>query len=99
MLLRNRPAHVAAFLGVLLSGGTVVTINPSRGDERTRADIAALGLPLVLGESEDLTALVATTAGTETMSISGILDRSDEAATPAARLVLKVPVPVSRCGC
>ena len=72
MLLRNRPAHVAAFLGVLLSGGTVVTINPSRGDERTRADIAALRLPLVFGESEDLTTLVATTAGTETMSISGI---------------------------
>ena len=35
MLLRNRPGHVAAFLGVLLAGGTVVTINPSRGDERT----------------------------------------------------------------
>ncbi|MDT5139568.1 MAG: long-chain acyl-CoA synthetase [Mycobacterium sp.] len=85
MLLRNRPAHVAAFLGVLLSGATVVTINPSRGDERTRADIAALGLPLILGESEDLTALVPTRAGPETMSISGILDRSEEAARrPAA---------------
>ena len=32
MLLRNRPAHVAAFLGVLLAGGSVVVINPSRGD-------------------------------------------------------------------
>ena len=42
MLLRNRPAHVAAFLGVLLAGGTVVVINPSRGDDRTKADIAAL---------------------------------------------------------
>ena len=42
MLLRNRPGHVAAFLGVLLGGGTVVTINPSRGDDRTRADVAAL---------------------------------------------------------
>ena len=37
MLLRNRPGHVAAFLGVLLGGGTVVVINPSRGDERTRS--------------------------------------------------------------
>lgn len=27
MLLRNRPAHVAGFLGVLLGGGTVVVIN------------------------------------------------------------------------
>ncbi len=45
ILLRNRPAHVAAFLGVLLAGGTVVVINPSRGDERTSADIAALDCP------------------------------------------------------
>ncbi|HEY0225032.1 MAG TPA: long-chain fatty acid--CoA ligase, partial [Mycobacterium sp.] len=30
MLLRHRPPHVAAFLGVLLGGATVVTINPSR---------------------------------------------------------------------
>ena len=51
MLLRNRPGQVAAFLGVLLAGGTVVTINPSRGDDRTRADIAALGLPLVVGRT------------------------------------------------
>lgn len=59
MLLRNRPGQVAAFLGVLLGGGTVVTINPSRGDERTRADIAALQLPLVVGEPDDLATLVA----------------------------------------
>ncbi len=42
ILLRNRPAHVAAFLGVLLAGGSVVVINPSRGDDRTKDDIAAL---------------------------------------------------------
>ncbi len=59
MLLRNRPGHVAAFLGVLLGGGTVVVINPSRGGERTKADIAALALPLIIGESDDLAAMVA----------------------------------------
>lgn len=75
MLLRNKPAHVAALLGVLIGGGTVVTINPSRGDERTRADIAALGLPLVLGESEDLARLV-TDPGA--VSLSDLLDRTDE---------------------
>src|SRR5947209_11358379 len=58
MLLRNRPGQVAAFLGVLLAGGTVVTINPSRGDDRTRADIAALDLPLVIGAPDDLASLV-----------------------------------------
>ncbi|OBI83443.1 class I adenylate-forming enzyme family protein [Mycobacterium asiaticum] len=72
MLLRNRPAHVAAFLGVLLGGGTVVTVNPARGDERTRADIEALRLPLIIGESEDLTALV---GGAPAISISDIFDR------------------------
>ncbi|MGX9673450.1 class I adenylate-forming enzyme family protein [Mycobacterium sp. HM-7] len=54
MLLRNRPDHVAALLGVLLAGGTIVTINPSRGEDRTRADLAALDLSTVIGEAPDL---------------------------------------------
>lgn len=72
MLLRNRPGQVAAFLGVLLGGGTVVTINPSRGDERTRADIDALRLPLVVGEPDDLAGLVG--VDTPTAPISRGLD-------------------------
>ncbi len=43
ILLRNRPAHVAALLGVLLAGGCVVVINPSRGDDRIKADIERAG--------------------------------------------------------
>ena len=82
MLLRNRPGQVAAFLGVLLAGGTVVTINPSRGDERTRADIAALRLPLVVGEPDDLATLVA--PGTPTLSISGWLDEPGESVRPGS---------------
>jgi len=70
MLLRNRPAHVAAFLGVLLGGGTVVTINPSRGDDRTRADLAALNLPVVIGELDDLASMVP--AGPTAIPISGL---------------------------
>ncbi|MEE6137803.1 AMP-binding protein [Mycobacterium sp. 050128] len=80
MLLRNRPGQVAAFLGVLLGGGTVVTINPSRGDERTRADIAALQLPLVVGEPDDLATLVA--PGTPTMPVSGRLAEPGESVGP-----------------
>jgi long-chain acyl-CoA synthetase len=72
MLLRNRPGLAAAFLGVLLGGGTVVTINPSRGDERTRADITALRLPLILGEPDDLATLVSPEI--PTVAISGLLD-------------------------
>ncbi len=83
MLLRNRPGHVAAFLGVLLAGGTVVVINPSRGDDRTRADIAALRLPLILGEGDDLARLVTGEAGATAVSIPGGLDGPP---TPWARL-------------
>jgi long-chain acyl-CoA synthetase len=75
MLLRNRPGQVAAFLGVLLGGGTVVTINPSRGDERTRADIAALRLPLIIGEPADLATLVP--PGIPTAPIPGLLGDAD----------------------
>ncbi len=73
MLLRNRPAHVASLLGVLLGGGTVVVVNPSRGDERIRADLEALALPIVIGEQADLTRLV-TSPGTDQVAISTVSD-------------------------
>ena len=81
MLLRNRPAHVAAMLGVLLGGGTVVTINPSRGDDRTRADIAALDLPAIVGEPDDLTSMVP--AGPTTIPIPS-LDAAPQVPAPSA---------------
>jgi long-chain acyl-CoA synthetase len=80
MLLRNRPAHVAAFLGVLLGGGTVVTLNPSRGDDRTREDIAALDLPVVIGEPDDLASLVPD--GPTAVPISG-LDAAPQVPAPS----------------
>jgi long-chain acyl-CoA synthetase len=81
MLLRNRPAHVAALLGVLLGGGTVVTINPSRGDDRTREDIAALNLPVVIGEPDDLASMVPT--GPTAIAISG-LDAAPQVPAPGS---------------
>ena len=69
MLLRNRPAHVAAFLGVILAGGSVVVINPSRGDDRTKADIVALGLPVLIGDADDLARLVGPSSGATVISI------------------------------
>ncbi|EJZ09982.1 class I adenylate-forming enzyme family protein [Mycolicibacterium vaccae] len=71
IMLRNEPAHVAALLGVLVAGGTVVVINPARGDERTRADIAALQLPVLVGLADDLDALAAQTTAT-TVAISDL---------------------------
>jgi len=72
ILLRNRPEHVATLLGVLLIGGTVVVINPSRGDDRTRADIEAMRLPVIIGARNDLRTLVTPSAQTTTASISGL---------------------------
>ena len=72
MLLRNRPAHVAALLGVLDGGGCVVVVNPSRGDDRIRADLSALRLPLIVGEPDDVAQLVAPSAGTTVVSISDL---------------------------
>jgi acyl-CoA synthetase (AMP-forming)/AMP-acid ligase II len=70
MVLRNRPAHIAAFLGVLLAGGTVVVINPSRGDDRTTADVAALDLPVIIGGTDDLAKSVGMQSGSTVVSIS-----------------------------
>lgn len=72
MLLRNRPSHVAAFLGVLLAGGSVVVINPSRGDDRTIADIAALDLPVIVGEPGDLATLLEPGSRSTVISISAL---------------------------
>jgi len=75
ILLRNKPAHVASFLGVLLAGGSVIVINPSRGDDRTRADVEALDLPFIVGERDDLASLV--TAGPTLVSISSLTDEPE----------------------
>ncbi|MEB3019620.1 class I adenylate-forming enzyme family protein [[Mycobacterium] crassicus] len=72
ILLRNRPAHAAALLGVLLAGGCVVVINPSRGGDRTRADIAALDLPVIIGEPDDLAALVTATPSTTMVAVTDV---------------------------
>ncbi len=65
-------AHIAAFLGVLLAGGSVVVINPSRGDDRTKGDVAALELPVIIGDTDDLAKLVGTKSRSTTVSISSL---------------------------
>jgi acyl-CoA synthetase (AMP-forming)/AMP-acid ligase II len=72
IMLRNRPPQVCALLGVLLAGGCVVVINPSRGDDRTRADIAALALSLIVGEPDDLAALATATPHTAVAAIADL---------------------------
>jgi acyl-CoA synthetase (AMP-forming)/AMP-acid ligase II len=58
ILLRNRPSSIGLLLGVLRAGGTVVTINPSRGRDRTRADVESLDLSVLAGSPEDLAEFV-----------------------------------------
>jgi acyl-CoA synthetase (AMP-forming)/AMP-acid ligase II len=53
VLLRNRPVPLGQLLGLLTTGACVVTINPGRGDDRVREDLASLDIP-VLGEPADV---------------------------------------------
>jgi acyl-CoA synthetase (AMP-forming)/AMP-acid ligase II len=74
ILLRNRPVHVAALLGVLQRGACAVVINPGRGDDRIRADIDGLGLPLIVGAPDDVAALVTPSAQTSVATITRLDD-------------------------
>lgn len=92
IMLRNTPPHVAALLGVLEAGGTVVVINPARGDERTRSDIDDLGLPVIVGLADDLanllppafTGTVVTIADLDTAPTVATGTDTDTAARPGA---------------
>ena len=70
IILRNRPVHVAALLGVLQCGATIVVINPARGDERISADVDRLALPLIVGAPADL-AVLGEQPATTTVSVLG----------------------------
>jgi acyl-CoA synthetase (AMP-forming)/AMP-acid ligase II len=72
VVLRNRPASVGTILGVLQAGGCVVTINPGRGADRTREDLAALDLPLVIGEPDDLAELLPEGARSTVVAVADV---------------------------
>jgi long-chain acyl-CoA synthetase len=84
ILLRNRPAQVATLLGVLQCEATVVVINPARGDARTKADVNQLGLPMIVGEPDDLAMLGEPSAATA-VSISDLTAEPKVVATGHAR--------------
>jgi len=88
VVLRNRPVHVGALLGVLAAGGCAVTIDPHRGVERTREDTAALGLDVIVGLEDDLAELVPapgprTAIGLRTLGEAPVV-RVDAGRPPAA---------------
>jgi acyl-CoA synthetase (AMP-forming)/AMP-acid ligase II len=53
IMLRNRPGHVAAILAVLSSDRCLVTLNPVLPDEKLLADVAMLGLSVIIVDTED----------------------------------------------
>ena len=53
MLLRNRPAHLAALLGVLTTKRCVVTINPFQSPDKVARDIEALRCPVLIADEQD----------------------------------------------
>lgn len=74
VLLRNRPQHVAAVLGILLSGATLVVVNPARGDDRIKADLADLRLPVIIGDADDIATYVAEPAGSTLVTIGDVTE-------------------------
>jgi acyl-CoA synthetase (AMP-forming)/AMP-acid ligase II len=72
ILLRNTPASLGLLLGVLRAGGCVVTINPGRGRDRTREDVAALDLPVVAGDPADLADLVPEGGRATTIAVADV---------------------------
>ena len=90
MLLRNRPAHVGALLGVLSAGGCLVTINPQRGAERTRQDIRELGLDVLVGLEDDLSALAPATGPRTRLGLQSLRE------APSVRIDAARPVGAPR---
>ena len=85
IMLRNRPVHVAALLGVLQCGATIVVVNPAHGDERITADLDQLALPLLVGESDDL-AMLGEQPATTTVSVPGLASESEcDCSQPCSR--------------
>lgn len=80
IMLCNRPSPLAMLVGLLCAEACVVTVNPMLGRERVRADVAALDLPMLVGERDDLallddgargsTALVAVGGLAETLDVT-----------------------------
>ena len=88
IVLRNRPVAIGLLLGVLRAGGCLVTINPGRGIDRTRADIAGLGVRILAGEPGDLGELVPGDHSAARLSASELnTDLSLDRAAPSGRAI------------
>ena len=53
MLLRNRPAHYAAIMAMLISERCIVTLNPMQPLGKVTADLRSLRPPAIIADAED----------------------------------------------
>jgi len=83
VLIRNRPPHLGFLAGLLLAGACVVTINPGRGEDRVRDDVARLDLGFIAGEPGDIAAYVAAGAGCRTLAAADLGTPVEVAGSPA----------------
>ncbi|MEY2927288.1 MAG: hypothetical protein RL367_1765, partial [Pseudomonadota bacterium] len=76
VMLRNRPGHLAAIIAVLASDRCLVSLNPALPDDRLAADIAGLGLTVIIADTTDTVrpALVPAFAGTAVIEIGPRLE-------------------------
>lgn len=95
VMLRNRPGHIAAMIAVLSSDRCLVSLNPVLPDDKLFADIAGLGLPVIIGDDGDVArvglAEVAKRAGTAVIAIGARLE--------GARLLEGCETPVADMRC
>jgi acyl-CoA synthetase (AMP-forming)/AMP-acid ligase II len=84
VLLRSRPAQVGLLLGVLRAGGCVVAINPERGVDRTREDVASLDLSAIAGSPSDLADFVGSNHRGKLLSVNDLGEPVEVRSTPAA---------------
>jgi long-chain acyl-CoA synthetase len=82
-LLRTRPEHYAAILGVTLGERCIVTLNPIMPDERLAEDIRAMRPPVVVGAADDW-ARPAVVQAAHDIGAAGLLLTGDPAAPIAS---------------
>jgi len=69
LMLRNRPGQLGLLLGLFRTGACVVAINPGRGDDRVRADLADLEVPILAGSRDDLDAYGAASSAARRLAV------------------------------
>jgi acyl-CoA synthetase (AMP-forming)/AMP-acid ligase II len=86
VLLRNRPVPVGLVLGCLRAGACLVTINPTLGTDRVRADLTGLDLAVLAGERRDIETHVDPDIATRPVVLT-----LDELGAPGARSLPAAP--------